>query len=41
MAYGLNHAFGIDVGTTPYGTLFSLVIAVWAVISVVDYFKED
>ena len=41
MAYGLNHAFGFDVGTTPYGTLFSLVIAVWAVISVVDYFKED
>ena len=41
MAYGLNYAFGFDVGTTPYGTLFSLAIAVWAVISVVDYFKED
>ena len=41
MAYGLNNAFGFEVGTTPYGTLFSLAITVWAIISVLDYFKED
>ena len=28
MAYGLNHAFGFNVGTIPYGTLFALAIAV-------------
>ena len=41
MAYGLNHAFGFNVGTIPYGTLFALAIAVWAVIAVVDYFKGE
>lgn len=41
MAYGLNYAFGFEVGTTPYGTLFALAIAFWAVISTVDYLKED
>ena len=41
MAYGLNHAFGFNVGTIPYGTLFALAIAVWAVIAIVDYFKGE
>lgn len=40
IAWMLNWAFGFKSGTTPFGSIFSVSVAVWAFVAIYDYFKR-